>query len=407
MPHRILRVFNPVGRIEAKTHRLSADSVEHFSEYDAIVIAPTWSDMFRGDLQEPGTTQKARYESWRGREPIDYVGWYGGELSRRASELQPFFELGGLFVVRVTQDITLEAPGHLSDYVSAQAWFAEPLLRALILAGKPLEPPDRSVTLAGSGAIATIDPGHTFESYLRSVGSYACRLHAGLSTLPGVSVLAENRAGDPVAIEVEVLAGAIVFVPPPRTEVHEQLLEIAVARSLDQRVTVHDLVTLDAERELVRTRDEAIREQRRIRAESESASAVIQAQKAQVLKDEVVRRAIDYVLSATRLSATPERSLGRLYKMWEMIEEYCGGSESKLADALEMPLERIKRIKRLANDRELDLRHATAEGTKAPGDTRVAEAIEIGREMVRRFVEFRYRDRTRPPEAGASGPIPK
>jgi hypothetical protein len=391
--HRILRVYNPVGHIDAKTYRLTNESVEHFSEYDAIVLAPTWAEMFGGDVQEPGIAKKLKYESWRGREPIDYFGWYQGELSRRAAELEAFFQLGGLLVIRTTEDIRLQAPGHLSGEVSAQAWFTEPLLRGLVLAGAPLDLSAPSITLSGSGSIATIDPGHTFEGYLRSVGTYDCRLNPGLRALADVTVLAENRAGDPVAIESEALAGSIVLVPPPRTEVHEKLLELTVARSLDQRITVHELVTLAAERDLLRARDEALEEQRKIRTDAETALAEIRAQKAELLKEEVVNRAIDYLLSATRLSATPETALSRLYKMWEMLEEYCGGSEGKLSDALRMPLERIKRIKRIANDPELDLRHSTAGGLKEPAASQVAEAIEIGREMVVRFVELRYAQR--------------
>lgn len=396
--HRILRVFTPVGRIDAKTYRLTNDSVEHFSEYDAIVLAPTWADMFGGDAQEPGTAKKLKYESWRGREPIDYFGWYLGELSRRGAELEAFFGLGGLLVIRITGDLRLQAPGHLSGEVSAQAWLTDPLLRGLVLAGAPLDVSAPSITLPGSGSIAAIDPGHTFEGYLRSVGSYDCRLNPGLRALADVTVLAENRAGDPVAIESEALAGSIVLIPPPRTEVHEKLLEMTVARALDQRITVHELVTLDAERDLLRARDEAVKQQRKIRIDADMALAQIRAQKTELLKEEVVKRAIDYLLSATRLSATPEKALGRLYKMWEMLEEYCGGSEGKLADALRMPLERIKRIKRIANDPELDLRHSTAAGLKPPAASQVAEAIEIGREMVVRFVELRYTQRARAPK---------
>jgi hypothetical protein len=394
VPHRILRIFNPAARIDTNTHRLSDDAVQHFSEYDAIVLAPTWADMFGGEEQEPGTSRKLVYESWRGREPIDYFGWYSGELSRRAGELEAFFRLGGLLVVRITGDIQLRPPGSLSAELSAQSWFTGPLLRALVLAGAALDLYVPSITLPGAGAIATIDPGHTFEGYLRSVGSYDCRLNPGLRSVADLTVLAENRAGDPVAIEYEALAGSVVVIPPPRTQVQEQLLEMAVARALDQRITVHELVTLEAERELLRARDGAVKEQRRIRTESETALAQVRTQKAEVLNEEVVKRAVEYLLSATRLSATPEKALARLYKMWEMLEEYCGGSERNLANALRMPLERIKRIKRTANDPELDLRHSTASGLKAPSATQVDEAIAIGREMVERFVEMRYADRT-------------
>lgn len=393
MTHRILRVYNPVGRNQAKTYRLSNDSIEHFSEYDAIVLAPTWADMFGGDVQEPGTAKKLKYESWQGREPIDYFGWYDRELSRRVAELKAFFELGGLLVIRTTEDIRLQAPGHLSGEISAQAWFTGPLLRGLILAGARLDLAAPSITLPGSGSIATIDPGHTFEEYLRSVGTYDCRLNPGLIGLAGVTVLAENRAGDPVAIESEAFAGSIVLVTPPRTEAQEKLLELTVERALDQRLTAHELVTLEAEHDLLRVRDEALKEQRKVRGDAETALARIRADKAELLKEEVVKRAIEYLLSATRLSATPEKALGRLYKMWEMLEEYCGGSEGKLADALGMPLEQIKKIKRLANDPALDLRHSTAGGLKAPAASQVAEAIEIGREMVLRFVELRYAER--------------
>lgn len=392
--HRILRIFNPAGRIESATRRLSSDAVRHFSEYDAIIVEPTWAAMFGGDAQEAGTRVKDPYESWAGRKPIDYVGWYTRELEQRAEELPAFFRLGGILVVRVSENITLLAPGHLSGEVSAQSWFDYILVRGLLDSGVLEVIADRRITFPGSGSVATVDPGHTFEPYLRAGGGYECRLHPAFNRVPQATILAENRAGDPVALEFEVLEGAIVLVPPPKTAEHEKLLEAAVVRAIEQRMNAQDFTTLDAERDALRAREAALAEQRRIRLEADVTLTRIRTVKAEVLGEEIVRRAVDYLLSATRLSATPERALGRLYKMWEMLEEYCGGSERQLADALRMPLDRIKRIKRLANDPRLDLRHSTA-ATKEPAATNdVAEAIEIAQDMVRRFVELRYAART-------------
>lgn len=97
---RILNVITRAGKW-VRTDKHFDPKVDHLSEYDAIIVEPTWAAMFGGRDQEPGTSVK---ESVAG-----LIDEYEVELSKRATELPAFFQLGGVLVVRIDLPVQLRA----------------------------------------------------------------------------------------------------------------------------------------------------------------------------------------------------------------------------------------------------------------------------------------------------------
>lgn len=65
-----------------------------------------------------------------------------------------------------------------------------------------------------------------------------------------------------------------------------------------------------------------------------------------------------------------------------------GGSEDALAAALGVPKSRFKHIKKLANQKELDFRHATSGEPIGADAADIQQAREEARELVQKFIEL-------------------
>ena len=191
------------------------------------------------------------------------------------------------------------------------------------------------LTQAGSGALEVREPGHPFEEYLRGCGRFRCRLSAYLRNIPGAVVLAENRAGDVVAVEIPIGEGSAVFVPAPDSPEDEERLETAVRRSLAQRVGARKDWIPPQERDLITARDDLLSRMRVERAATDARLAEVRAAKAKILREEVVSRAVSYYRQATAPGSTPDRTLGFLYKITDLLRDHFGGGDPGLAEALE------------------------------------------------------------------------
>lgn len=84
-----------------------------------------------------------------------------------------------------------------------------------------------------------------------------------------------------------------------------------------------------------------------------------------------------------------------LYKAIEVLEDLYGG-EHPLPDALGVDRARTKRVKRLANEEKYELRHADSKGMESVHHSEVQEALDVGRELVQKFLDRRYREESTP-----------
>lgn len=286
--------------------------------------------------------------------------------------------------------------GQLEDEaLDSQAW-----LRPLIQDHRPMKIAERmafpgsvpEMTQAGSGNLELREPGHPFEEYLKGVGRYRCRLGAYLRDIPGAVVLAESRMGEVVAIEVPLGNGSAVIVPPPRSEEDEKRIDAAVRRAVAQRVGARGDWVPEQERALIEARDSVLTRMRQERSVIDAQLEEVRVIKARVLDEEIVSRAASYYRQATAPGVTADRVMFFLYKITDLLRDHFGAGESGLAEALGMTVAQIKKIKKVANLPEKDLRHAGVGPTEQVTDTELSEAVSTGREMVNQLVTRRLRE---------------
>ena len=114
--------------------------------------------------------------------------------------------------------------------------------------------------------------------------------------------------------------------------------------------------------------------------------------KRKVLDNVHVKRGWSYVKAAKVANASPTAMMTSLYKMVEMLEEYFGTGEQGLPDALGIEMAPIKRIKRLANKKQLDIRHATAGEPEGADAAEFDQARVDGEDILHAFVQVLYKE---------------
>lgn len=173
-----------------------------------------------------------------------------------------------------------------------------------------------------------------------------------------------------------------MLVPPPQSSDDEQRLEEAVQRAVAQRVGARNDWLPPQERVLIERRDDLVARMRTERSQIDAELAAVRAIKARVVEEEVVARSRSYYRQATAPGVTPERSLGLLYKVTDLLRDYFGGGERGLADALGMTVAAIKNIKKVADLPERDLRHAHAGPTEQITDEELRDAVQTAYRMI-------------------------
>jgi hypothetical protein len=319
---------------------------------------------------------------------LAWVEDYGHVLERRSAELPAFFVIGGLMVVHCLEASWLDSNEREYDRplgsVESHGWFLrhiQPQLRHKDAAA--------TLILPGRGRpIRVIEAGHPFADYLIEREEYAARISDVIKLYDNASILAENRAHEPVAASFAIGNGALVFVPPPDAST-QSAFDLALENALAERPVEREW-TLDAERDLVARDDAALAALRSVRDQTRMALNDIRARKATIFADRHVRRAIAYWDGATRPGTPAADAFQELYRMQEMLEHLYGGSERKLADALGIPLGRLKSLKKLANQPEHDFRHATIGDPTQPPSDEIAAALDDARAIVQAFLEERY-----------------
>lgn len=114
--------------------------------------------------------------------------------------------------------------------------------------------------LPGHGiGLTVLEPTHPLGPYLELRDAYLARVSPYVRGYPGLTVLAENRAGDPVAVEFRIDRGSIALVPPPDTKEHRAVLTEAISRSVAASTSRSRTWTVAEERDAEERRDQALR----------------------------------------------------------------------------------------------------------------------------------------------------
>ncbi|MDP9223110.1 MAG: hypothetical protein M3P18_04510, partial [Actinomycetota bacterium] len=112
--------------------------------------------------------------------------------------------------------------------------------------------------------------------------------------------------------------------------------------------------------------------------------------KQRVLDEAEVRRAIGYYEKATR-AGSPRAGLPELYNLVEMLKGYYQCGDDELARRIGVPKSTIEAIKRPQNQKQYDIRHATAGSPESLPSKDVESAMKAGADTVRAFIETRFR----------------
>lgn len=366
------------------------------SEYDAIIVDPRFAPLLGYADLAPGSVTNTDHAAT--------VLGASAELEKRSKELESFFGLGGIAVVHAYAEAVLVSrqarmyTDAVETVASTHRWFYDRLVpppRYLRPGERPPfpsdEPPEPWIRPGQGEHIRVVEPGHAFAPYLASVRAYAARFGGFVRDWSNATILAENRAGEPVAVEFAAGRGAVLVVPPPADSPGRGILFEALRQLLRERVSVGREWRLASEEQLGKEEQELAlrhREERRDLAERRAES---QAVKTRVFEAPIVKRIAAYWDRATAAGATHEQSLQQLYKLIEVLEDSYGG-ERELPSALGVDRAKLKAVKRLANQSEYDIRHAGAGETEALPLPSFNEALEFGRQLMQAFLERRARE---------------
>ena len=360
-------------------------------EFEAMVVDPRFAALFGySEALEPGTKVGAENAS-TARVPAD-------ELEKRKKELRPFFDLGGVAVVygyaetvlvaregrmyTERREVTASTHDWLFEHLKPPPRRLKPGERIPFASDEPAEPWLRA---AHGEHIRVVEPGHALAPYLEKVGHYEAIFAAYVREWSNATILAENRAAEPVAVEFACGRGSVVIAPPPADSDERSVLLATVRQLLHERVSVSREWRLASEQQLEAEEQATALRHREERRALADRRAQLREVKALVFEDVIVKRVVGYWDRATAPGATHEQALQQLYKLIEVLEDRYGG-ERGLPDALMVDRTKLKAVKRLANN--YDIRHAGA-GSEALPLLTFNEALDFGRHLVQAFLERR------------------
>ena len=350
------------------------EQADFLAEYDAIVLDPSWV-LFR--------TPPGRNMIWP---KVDNnrqnFATLKALLNRRSGELWPFFAHGGILVVRLVEPATLQIVGITEVLNSFDWWYS-----AAAHASGGVLPANWSYIQGASGQLNVLEPGHPFEGYLRTNTNYRARL---TGNHPGITALAENRAGEPVAAEVDCQRGALLLVPPPGSAGGEYMLDAVISTALQSRLGVAHEWTVTEEKVLAGERDVVLREMREKRQKIEQMLSTVRERKVGVLGMLHIDRIIGKYRKATDGTPVAKVSVPALWSMTELMREHYNKGTATLASMLKLPKEDLEFLDTLANNRDLDLRHTTGGQPKPVEAAELQRALAIGKAVVEAVIEYEY-----------------
>ncbi len=348
-------------------------TAHYLGDYEAIVVDLEWGSLIGANGLVSGQDGEATDE---------FVRETTNTLDRRAKELEPFLSSGGVLVVKVQPPSVLWSADYQgrTGEVDTTRWLVSnvyPLQYAVVLGEPPF--------VAGSGRRITLrEFGHPLEAVIRNANGYTGRIAKLVFDLDDPVLLAVTRIGDPVAAEIPVGDGLVFLI---LSGVSDKQLEVALNEILAARERYRQNWLLPEEAALI-GEQKAVQVQAREKVASlAKRSQELADVKASVMKRVDMQRAIGYYENGTSATRPIKQAMVDLYKLVELLEGYFGGSEDKLASRLDVPKTLFKHIKKLANQRQLDFRHATSGETEGADVKEVEQARDDARALVQRFVE--------------------
>lgn len=348
-------------------------AANHLGDYEAIIIELTWPKLVGVNGPAPGYKASVDY-------PL--IKEVEASLRRRTMELLTFLAAGGVAAVKARARSVLawsNAIGTQTADVNTDAWLIDAIPPLGANYYEPFE--------VGAGtSISVREPGHPLDEAIRNATGYSALLRDRVFEREGPLVLATSRIGGPIAAEIAVGRGLVFLLP---SGIDDVTLAAALSQLLDDRARYRSAWMLPRERELLvmeRKLREALQgEVKKLEGEMEELASV----RAAVMKDVHVARAIAYYENGVSATRDVKHAMNDLYKLAEMLEAQLGGSEDALASALGVPKARFKHIKKLANQKELDFRHATSGEPVGADAADIQQAREDARELVQKFIEHR------------------
>jgi hypothetical protein len=358
------------------TVKTPLSDAHYLGDYEGIILDPTWEALLGfKDGPAPGREEEKEH---------GLVQTISRVLTTRATELETFLLAGGVLVAKVQPTAGLYAKNMYTSAVTARVdtigWLAEPIPPmgyAMELRSWPF--------IEGSGAEIVIrEPGHVLESLILSATKYTARLAPELFIRKGTTVLATTRIGDPIAAEIAVGNGLVLLIPSgvDEDQLRADFEEILAMRERYRSswLLPEEMVVIEEDKALL---DETRSKREALRQQAEGLAKI----RASVMSTVDVKRAIAYYESGTSAARPVKQAMVDLYKLVELLEGFFGGSEGGLASGLAVPKTRFKHIKKLANQKELDFRHATSGEIVGADVAEVEQAREDARVLVQKFVE--------------------
>lgn len=350
------------------------------AEFEGIVIDPRFAPLFGyADHIEPGSAINA--------DDPRTVLVPEAEFEKRGKELTTFLDLRGIAVIYgYAETIIVGEQRRLTEsppLASTHQWFVERLqppprrLKPGERVPFPSDEPSESWLRAGRGEqVYVVEPGHAFAPYLENVGGYRALFTRSVREWSNATILAENRAGEPVGVEFAAGRGSILIVPPPPDAARRDQLIDALIQLLRERVGLGREWPLAIEEALDAEEHALALRHRGERIELANRRAEVQRVKALLLADTIAKRVIAYWDRVTAAGATHEQALQQLYKLIEVLEDRYDG-ERGLPAALSIDKGKLRAVKRLANS--YDIRHANSDPEALPSrfSTRLSRSDAI------------------------------
>jgi hypothetical protein len=345
-------------------------AAEYLPEYDGIHLQTSWEGL---GLEIEGTEVVRSHAI----------------LDQRSRELEPFFAKGGVLLVELVATPEIHSQ-YSTRSLDIYWWWA---IRTPL--AYPADPQSRQLfldTSASGSSILLLVPGHPLETYLQSLEKYEARFGDYVGSASDVTVLAENRSGEPIAIEMARGRGMIVAVPAPRNEHFRVRLSIDLMEMLRTQLGSAHEWPLKEEEDLRVERQRVLGTLIEQRKRLDASSAEVQVVKAKVLQETHVRRALRYWERATRVGATPKTTVDELYALLEMLKDFYISDWKSLGHKIGVSNNSIARIKTFANRPELHLRHTNAADPLAIEQSELDHVIKVGHEIVMAFIEHRFKE---------------
>lgn len=247
--------------------------------------------------------------------------------------------------------------------------------------------PETPAVISTSGTVAHVnDPGHLLEGYLRA-SRYQATLSRTFIEGSGARVLATNRGGEVLAIEMPITAGLLLILPADGSEI---VLADGLSKLLDLRNSLTSEWPLSNEVTAFALLEEAERELHASRLQAQESIFAVQERKRRIMQDPAVVRVTDFYRSALSPGTSRQTALAKLYSAIELIQKSLGGAGQMLA-VLSIAKGTVDKVKQPANDPTGEARHVAPGATAEIDDAVIREATAAAREIVLSYLEWLFR----------------